>query len=138
MRRRILNRKRIGILLILLFVGASTGLVVANNCHLPSENVAGPSGSSHAHVDGGDHFHGVVNSLHNVAIAAPQILDSVAGELCLGIFLLVLLMGRRYQWQLSAQKSFKAKTAWGRSIKMPLLYRNLKALTLPQLGLLRI
>lgn len=138
MRRGILNKKRIGILLILLFVGASTGLVVANNCHLPSDTVASPSGSSHAHADGGNHFHSVVNSLHNVAMAAPQNLDSVAGELCLGIFLLVLLMGRRYQWQLSTQKSFKVKLAWERSSKTPVLYRNLKALTLPQLGLLRI
>lgn len=136
--RALFNKKRIGILLLLLFVGASTGLVVANNCHLPSETVASPLGSSHAHADGGSHLHGVVSTLQNVAIEAPQILDSLAGELCLGIFLLVLLMGRRYQWQLSTQKSFKVKPPRELSFKLPVLYRNLKALTLPQLGLLRI
>jgi hypothetical protein len=138
MLRSVFSKKRIGILLLLLFAGTSTTLVVAHQCHTPSVSAAISQSSSHSHLDGNQHIHGAINNLHNVVSQAPKVLDSVAGELCVGIFLLVLLVGRRYQLRISAQLNLREKPIKNRFIKVQILYRNFGALSLPQLGLLRI
>jgi hypothetical protein len=136
--REVFSKKRVGILLLLLFAGTSTTLVVAHQCHTPSESVAISQGSSHSLVDGQQHTHGAINNVHNVVIQTPKVLDSVAGELCVGLFLLVLLVGRRYQLRPSARRGLPGKPLENRFIKVQILHQNLAALSLPQLGLLRI
>lgn len=123
-------------LILALFTLTSSGLVVANQCHI-FEGTAAQAAPQLSSQHGG-HTHPAAQTGGSTAFISG-LFNSYADEICLGLFLLILVVARRVLWGKLREKKFVHQNLQN----YQLLKLRSQCLTLPrfslyQLGSLRI
>ena len=113
----------------------SAVFVIAAQCHGNQSSTV--VASSHHH-DGAAHVHASTGALAE-SVESGAMNSSLMGELCAGVFFLVLILGRKFLLKVFAAKLKMPVLAFRSHVDFsPGVVRLRTALTLPQLGICRI
>jgi hypothetical protein len=112
--------------------------VIAAQCH-SNQSSAMVAASSHHHGGAAHSSAHVSGGVFAESVESGVLGSSLMGEICAGVFFLVLILGRKFMLKIFAAKT-QLLLARIRTFKQfsPVLVRLRSALTLPQLGICRI